>query len=422
MLRCAVLELAAAGDFECDAGALGLCCALARQCFLNEYVFSCARGELEQAQSVRDSLTRAIEAGEAIPELWLAVVAAYYPLHSLPIATTLATRPWSEPVTALVIQQVAEPLEERQIRDLISVLTPIENGVSQLVRQQYEEYPYPRWLKAEPAGSAVTIVQFFRGKFPSCDLRALAERKEIDVLVAGCGTGQHPIESAQRSREARVLAIDLSLASLSFAQRKVRALALNNIEFAQADILKLPMIGRTFDVIEAGGVLHHLADSFEGWRVLLSLLRPGGLMAVGLYSERGRAEIAAAHAFIAERGYHPTAEDIRRCRQDLLALAPAAVARRLLNSVDFFSTSGARDLLFHVQEHRTTLLQIGTFLAENSVKLVGFELDAAVEARYRARFPTDRAMTDLTCWDLFESENPATFTRMYQFWVQKNPA
>ena len=38
------------------------------------------------------------------------------------------------------------------------------------------------------------------------------------------------------------------------------------------------------------------------------------------------------------------------------------------------------------------------------------------------RFPTDRAMTDLTCWDLFESENPATFTRMYQFWVQKNPA
>ena len=213
VLRCAVLELAAAGDFECDAGALGLCCALARQCFLNEYVFACARGELEQAQSVRDSLTRAIEAGEAIPEFWLAVVAAYYPLHSLPIATTLATRPWSEPVTALVIQQVAEPLEERQIRDSISVLTPIENGVSQLVRQQYEEYPYPRWLKAEPAGSAVTIVQFFRGKFPSCDLRALAERKEIDVLVAGCGTGQHPIESAQRSREARVLAIDLSLAS-----------------------------------------------------------------------------------------------------------------------------------------------------------------------------------------------------------------
>ncbi len=42
----------------------------------------------------------------------------------------------------------------------------------------------------------------------------------VDVLIAGCGTGQHAIETAQRFSGARVLAIDLSLTSLAYAKRK----------------------------------------------------------------------------------------------------------------------------------------------------------------------------------------------------------
>jgi SAM-dependent methyltransferase len=75
-----------------------------------------------------------------------------------------------------------------------------------------------------------------------------------------------------------------------------------NIEYAQADILKLGSLGRSFDLIEPVGVLHHLRDWSQGWRVLLALLRPGGFMHVGLYSELARADIRAARAFIAERG------------------------------------------------------------------------------------------------------------------------
>jgi 2-polyprenyl-3-methyl-5-hydroxy-6-metoxy-1,4-benzoquinol methylase len=114
-----------------------------------------------------------------------------------------------------------------------------------------------------------------------------------------------------------VLAVDLSLTSLCFAQRQTRALGLTNIDYAQADILRLPSIGRMFDMIDATGVLHHLADPFAGWRALLSMLRPGGLMSLGLYSEIARRDIVYTRDFIAERGYRPTAEDIRRCRQEL---------------------------------------------------------------------------------------------------------
>jgi 2-polyprenyl-3-methyl-5-hydroxy-6-metoxy-1,4-benzoquinol methylase len=51
-------------------------------------------------------------------------------------------------------------------------------------------------------------------------------------------------------------------------------LGLENIEFAQADILELGSLGRSFDIIESVGVLHHLHDPLEGWRVLLALRGP----------------------------------------------------------------------------------------------------------------------------------------------------
>jgi SAM-dependent methyltransferase len=214
-----------------------------------------------------------------------------------------------------------------------------------------------------------------------------------------------------------VLAVDLSLTSLSYAIRKTRALGLNNIDYAQADILKLGTIGRSFDLIESSGVLHHLADPAQGWRVLLSLLRPGGLMHIGLYSALARADIRAARAFIAERGFGGSADDIRRCRQELLACADGTPLKNVARYPDFFTTSECRDLLFHVQEHQFTIPQIATFLRENNLAFIGFTGQALHE--YRKRFPEDPAATDLERWLVFEIENPEIFTGMYQFWVQK---
>ena len=81
--------------------------------------------------------------------------------------------------------------------------------------------------------------------------------------------------------------------SLSYAKRKTEELGLGNIEYVQADLLSLGTLPRTFDVIESSGVLHHLGDWAQGWRVLLSLLKPGGVMNVGLYSAIGRADFRA---------------------------------------------------------------------------------------------------------------------------------
>jgi SAM-dependent methyltransferase len=185
-------------------------------------------------------------------------------------------------------------------------------------------------------------------------------------------------------------------------------------------LLELGAMGRSFDVVECSGVLHHLADPFAGWRTLLSLLRPGGFMVVGFYSEAARRGIVEARQFIAERGYGPSPDDIRRCRQDLLDLDQG---RELGTEFgDFFGVSSCRDLLFHVQEQRMQLPAIAAFLEDNGLTFLGFETDDATLQAYRRRFPADPAVTNLDCWQLFEKDNPDTFSGMYMFWIQKSGA
>ena len=419
--RFTLLEAASAAgaSHQVEESALCFYCALAQQCFINEYVFGHSELEIEQAHRLRAQVVEALSSGTSVPELWLVAVAAYFPLAELPAGDLILSRPWSAPVAALVSCQVREKQEERQLRASITRLTAIEDEVSDQVKQQYEENPYPRWIKASPVGKPVTIEEYLRRRFPLLPLGNIATKSSIEILVAGCGTGQHSIETARQFAGAQVFAVDLSLTSLCYAKRKTRELGLDNIEYAQADILQLPSIGRAFDLIEASGSLQHLADQLAGWALLLSIVHPGGFMRLGLYSSTAREDINDARALIAQRGYRPCAEDIRQFRQELSGFGEHPTSRPATESEDFFSTSACRDLLFHVQEHQLTLPEIKAFIGENRLEFLGFELAGHSLEDFRRRFPADTTMTDLDLWHTFETENPLIFAGMYQFWIRK---
>ena len=421
MARRLMLEAAvapAACDEEGDA-ALRFCSALARQCFINEYVFCHSDDEIRDANKLRDLLVAALDEKITVPPLWVMAVAAYFPLYSLPNAGRLLNRQWPDPIMAIVVQQVREPEEEDRLRATMPRLTGIDDDVSKSVRSQYEENPYPRWVKAAPAARSTDIAGYLLQQFPFASFAHHRKGASSEILVAGCGTGQHSIATAQRFQGAHVLAIDLSLGSLGYAKRKTGELGLTSIEYAQADLLELGSLGRSFDVIESVGVLHHLREPFSGWRVLLSLLRPGGFMLLGLYSEMARRQIVLAKAFAAARGYGPTADDIRRCRQALMEADDREDFRKAIESSDFYAISSCRDLLLHSQEHRFTLPRIAAFLRDNDLMFLGFEIGADVMHAYRQRFPDDPAAARLDNWQAFENDKPDTFAGMYNFWIRK---
>ncbi len=411
-IRAGLLERAE-NSADADTHLLPFCCALARQCFNNEYVFTEGPDESELVERQSKLLADAIESQGAIHQLQLAAVSSYRPLSTLAHAGRLLERKWPEAVDKLLTQQIREVDEERRVRASLPRLTPIEGEITAAVRQQYEENPYPRWVMASSPPEPMTADDYFKTSFPFSPFRPFGRQASVDILVAGCGSGEHSIGTARRFRGAKVLAIDLSLSSLAYAQRKTRELGLSNIEYAQADVMAIGSINRSFDLIEASGVLHHLSDPAAGWRELLKLLRPGGLMRIGLYSEIARADIVAGRRVIAQRGFDATAAGIRRSRHEMLESLPA-----LARFPDFYSISGCRDLLFHVQEHRFSIPQIREFVTAEKLSFIGFELHAGKLRDYLATHPADRAMTDLASWDAYERVHPETFAGMYQFWCQ----
>ena len=401
-----------------DITAIPFFAALSLQCFVNEYIFDCEDGEKLAAVTCRTGLLTLLDANAVVPPFLVLAVAAYFPLHTLRGANRLLNLKFPTPLDAVLRQQIREPFEEHALRAGITCLTPITVGVSEEVRNQYEDNPYPRWVKLPRHELSPHFNEVLRVSVPFGPFKPMADDSAPQALVAGCGTGSHSIIVAQRFRGVHVLAIDLSLSSISYAKRKTQELGITNIEYAQADILRLGDIARTFDIIESVGVLHHLADPFTGWRALLSLLRPGGFMHLGFYSELARRHVVKAREIIATRGYFGAPDDIRRFRRELAANSDAEL-QNLSQFLDFFSTSDCRDLLFHVQEHRLTLSQIQSFLVDSGVHFVGFEVDRSVLHRYRALFTDDPSCIDLRNWASFEADNPDMFSGMYQFWIQK---
>ncbi|MBF0384220.1 MAG: class I SAM-dependent methyltransferase, partial [Magnetococcales bacterium] len=214
--------------------------------------------------------------------------------------------------------------------------------------------------------------------------------------------------------------VDLSFSSLSYAIRKAEELRAENIEFMQGDILELQRIGRQFDIVESVGVLHHMDDPLAGWRVLVDVLRPGGLMKIGLYSNIARREIFAARRLIADNGYSATPDGIRRFRRDVVnMIKPTSSISGVTKWSDFNSMSACRDLLFHVQEHCFTLTQIAEAVEKLGLVFLGFEMgNAKVMRRFRKENPAKDSLASLQLWSQFEQQNPDTFKGMYQFWVQ----
>lgn len=393
-------------------------CALARQCFINGYIFSLTEAEIAAVQHLRSALEAALGSGSEYPAAWPIAVAAYGPLHALAHSQELFNRRFENPVGAVLNQQIREPLEDQRLAASITAITVVKDETSRQVQRQYEEHPYPCWVTGAAARAPKPLAHEIRSWVPDSTFRPPRAVEHPELLIAGCGTGQALVDVARAVLGARVLAIDLSRASLGYAKRKAAEAGLSAIEFGQADIMELGSIGRRFDFIDCSGVLHHLRDPWAGWRALLPLLHPDGIMRIGLYSKRARRLINAVRQFAVDRGYGANADDIRRCRQELVATGDKVMVDSVAASSDFYATSSCRDLLFHVQEHQMTIPEIKSFLMDHDLQFVGFDVDAAALHRFRTRFPGPQAMNDLDCWHEFETEQPATFLGMYQFVVQ----
>lgn len=400
--------------------------ALAHQCFNAEYSW----WQDEAETRLLSGLPRTVDPGA--PDLQhLLRLALYMPLSDLPDAPALALRSlhaWPEPLRPLITASLQDPLEERAIAASLRSFSPITDAVSARVQSMYEASPYPRWLSLPPLPE-IDLIAELQHRFPFMATPPVASGQPLRVLSGGCGTGQHPLTLAANYRRAEVTAFDLSRSSLAYAIRQSRRFRVRNVEFFHGDILNVAALGRRFDVIESIGVIHHMEDPAAGLRAFTAVLEPGGLVRLGLYSEQARRRIVAARARIAELGLSSGGpDDIRRFRHLLMTDPAYADLAELTGWDDFYATSAARDLMFHVQEHRYTVDGIADLVRSAGLVFLGFEFIAgfsssnrpsvAAHARYRELFPNEPTLSDLDNWALIERRHPEIF-QGFTFWTQK---
>ena len=397
--------------------------AMAHQAFNNEFLWAVTDREDQMVTVLGKELERALGAEEVeSAELLVLLFALYRPLAAHPAAAAMAARPlsdFSSDLHSLLDRVLHQPRCEQELRATVPMLEEVQDPVSRMVRSQYEANPYPPWLRF--TGSQKTTLEGIRRVRPGFDWPEAFRGQQLQILVAGCGTGQHSLSVALGNPDAKILALDLSTASLAYAMRMTEQHGVRNISFLHADLLSLHKLGRKFHHIECAGTLHHMSERerARAWAVLTDCLHPDGTLKIGVYSRVARLLVTHLRAGIQREGFSGTPFEIRQFRARLMQDgASSKLLAQLARSSDFFSISGVRDLLFHVQEYQYTVAEIEALTRELGLELVGVTIPRTIE---RMREPHREGRVTVETFDQWRSweMSYAGSLKMFQFCLQK---
>ena len=235
----------------------------------------------------------------------------------------------------------------------------IENGIPKLraeldapseeVRAFYTIAPFPGYPPTESLSS-------LRRKAERSDLARLLDHAipgDATVVELGCGTGQMSLFLARADR--RVFACDMTRASLELGREAATRFGVSQIQFVETDLRSPGLREKAFDVVYTSGVLHHTEDPRASFRTVAKLVKPGGIVVVGLYNAYARFphRLRRLVARITKNRFIPF-DPVLRDRA-------AEPARR---------EAWLRDQYMHPLEHRHTIAEVQRWFRENGIDYV----------------------------------------------------
>lgn len=400
-----------------------LAVSISKQGYRNEYVFYVDQNEAELVKELDEELEDLLHTDMPLTDTGmvpLLAVLMYRPPRQLAAASKLRM-PGLRIKHPVLAELVASDLDEQDLLQRytrkFSQANHIARKTSAAVAQMYTQNPYPRWLTPEwNMNTRGLPYPDFYALTSSPGWRPDSEKNPRSMLVAGCGTGWHPISHAITFPWMAITAIDISPASLAYAQVMAERLGIRNIDFQQADIMDLGAWEQRFDIIESVGVLHHLQEPEMGLQLLVGLLNRGGILRLGLYSRLAR------QAIIRFRREHPIGNEvldetaIRTLRHRFYTDRNYESYRGAMEFPDFFSVSGCRDLLLHEQETQYTVPELQHLLTSNSLSFLGF---LPAYNHHFQQLGGAGSPFELSSWQTVEEKEPRLFQSMYQFFAQQ---
>jgi SAM-dependent methyltransferase len=218
---------------------------------------------------------------------------------------------------------------------------------TETVRQFYDSAPFPGYRARDSLEALRTRAE--RSEFARLLDAAIAP--DARIVEIGCGTGQMSLYLARADRI--VIGADLTRASLTLGAAAARRFGVDSVQFVETDLHRPGLRAGAFDVVYASGVLHHTPDPRHSFAQLLPLLRPGGIIVLGLYNAFARVPLR-----------------LRRivARLSRFRWIPFDPVLRDRGSEPERREAWVRDQYRHPEEHRHTVAQVRRWFAENSVE------------------------------------------------------
>jgi SAM-dependent methyltransferase len=217
------------------------------------------------------------------------------------------------------------------------------------VREFYGHAPFPGY---RPRDSLETLrARAERSEFARLLDGAIAS--DARILEIGCGTGQMSLVLARADR--MVIGADLTRASLQLGADAARRFGVDGVQFVETDLHHPGLRPGAFDVVYASGVLHHTPDPGRAFASIVPLVRPGGMIVLGLYNAFARIPLRLRRIAARLSGYRWIPFDpVLRDRRSEPARRQAWI----------------RDQYRHPEEHRHTVAEVRSWFARNNVEYV----------------------------------------------------
>lgn len=233
----------------------------------------------------------------------------------------------------------------------------LENGVLDLrrpadarterVRSFYTTAPFPNYPPEETIFS-------LRSRAARSEFARLLDQAipgDARVVEIGCGTGQMSLFLATADRV--VVGADLTRASLELAADAARRFGVRRVSFVETDLRHPGLQDGAFDVVYSSGVLHHTPDPAASFSRVSRLLRPGGVIVLGLYNLYARLPHRLRRVVARLSGLRFIPFD------PILSARESEPARR---------EAWLRDQYIHPEEHQHTLREVQGWFADNSIR------------------------------------------------------
>jgi len=278
--------------------------------------------------------------------------------------------------------------------------------VTQAVARQYEAYVYPPPRDVIAGGSLL-------GGDPSEYWPLLwpegRPATPLRILSAGCGTTQAAL-LAYRNRDAQVIGIDLSDASLNYQRELQTKYDLTNLRLFKGDLRDSAELGQ-FDLIFCTGVLHHLAKPEEGVLALKKALAPGGVMKLMLYGATLRAGVYMMQDVFRRLQVEQSPEGVALVRSALDLLPSRHFARLYMDHAgELDDDSALVDTFLHPQDRAYTVPQVLKLVRDCGLWFQGWAdgISYAPDAFFRPDTPFAQALAKApapTQWAIMEMMN-----------------